>query len=71
MLKQSNPRVTTTRKVLGVANLFALTVGFVSMLGSCAEPDMGCEKQIKITASRLLTGLEELQGSTIGPGSDL
>jgi hypothetical protein len=43
------------------------------MLGSCdnADPDISCKKQIKIKATTLLTGLEELQGSTIGPGSDL
>lgn len=72
MLKQFNPRFTTTRSVFSVANLFALTVGFVVMLGSCDnEPDMSCQKQIKITTTRLVKGLEELQGSTIGPGSDL
>jgi len=72
MLKQSNPRfTTTTRNVFGVNTLVALTVGLIGMLGSCAEPDMGCQKQIKVTATPLVTGLEELQGSTIGPGSDL
>jgi hypothetical protein len=73
MLKQSNPRFTTTRNVFGVATLIALTVGFIGMLGSCdnADPDMGCQQQLKITTARLVTGLEELQGSTIGPGSDL
>jgi hypothetical protein len=71
MLKQSNPRFTTTRNVFGVPTLLALTVGFIGMLGSCNDPDMGCQKQIRITTARLVTGLEELQGSTIGPGSDL
>ncbi|HEX6889145.1 MAG TPA: ScyD/ScyE family protein [Chryseolinea sp.] len=72
MLKQSNRRFTTTRKVFRVTTLFALTVGFIGMLGSCDnEPDMVCQKQIKITTTTLVTGLEELQGSTIGPGSDL
>ncbi|HMG90046.1 MAG TPA: ScyD/ScyE family protein [Chryseolinea sp.] len=73
MLKQSNPRFTTTRNVFRVTTLFALTVGFIGMLGGCdnADPDMGCQQQIKITSARLVTGLEELQGSTIGPSSDL
>ena len=73
MLKQPNPCFTTTRNVFRVTTFFALTVGFLGMLGSCdnADPDMGCKQQTKITAARLLTGLEELQGSTIGPGSDL
>jgi hypothetical protein len=69
MLKQSNSGFTTTKNVFRVAT-FALTVGLIGMLGSCdnAEP---CQPQIKITTARLVTGLEELQGSTIGPGSDL
>jgi hypothetical protein len=71
MLKQSNPRFTTTRNVFRVTTLFALTVGLIGMLGSCNDPDIGCQKQIRITTARLVTGLEELQGSTIGPGSDL
>ena len=72
MLKQSNPRFTKARNVFGVTTLFAFTVVFIGMLGSCDnEPDLGCQKQIKITATTLVTGLEELQGSTIGPGSDL
>ena len=71
MLKQSNPRFTTTRNVFSAASLFVLTVGFIGILGSCDNAEPGCEKQIKITTSRLVTGLEELQGSTIGPGSDL
>jgi hypothetical protein len=73
MLKQSNPRLTTTRNVFRVTTFFVLTVGFISLLGSCnnAEPDMGCKQQTKITTSRLVLGFEEFQGSTIGPGSDL
>src|SRR5688572_10314618 len=71
MLKKSNPRFTTTRNVVSVPTLFALTVGFIGILGSCDNAPPGCEKQIKITTARLVTGLEELQGSTIGPGSDL
>jgi hypothetical protein len=73
MLKQSNPLSTTTRSVFGVTTLLALTVGFIGMLGSCdnTNPDLGCRLQTKITTARLVTGLEELQGSTIGPGSDL
>jgi hypothetical protein len=71
MLKQSNPRFTRTRNVFRVTTLFALTVGFIGMLGSCDHADPGCQKQIKIKATTLVTGFEELQGSTIGPGSDL
>ncbi|MGC3947149.1 MAG: ScyD/ScyE family protein [Chryseolinea sp.] len=71
MLKQSNPQFTTTRKVFRVSTLFALTVGFIGMLGSCDNADPGCQKQIKIKTTQLVTGFEEFQGSTIGPGSDL
>lgn len=72
MLNQSNPRFTTTRKVFRAVTLLALTVGFNGMLGSCDhEPDMACQKQVKIKITRLVTGFEEFQGSTIGPGSDL
>ena len=73
MIKQSNPRFTTKRNVFRVATLFTLTVGFIGMFGSCdnADPGMGCKPQIKITTARLVTGFEEFQGSTIGPGSDL
>src|SRR5918993_1296955 len=73
MLKQSNACFTTTRNVFRVTTFFALTFGFLGMLGRCdnADPDMGCKQQTKITTARLVTGLEELQGSTIGPGSDL
>lgn len=71
MTKQSNPRFTATRNVFGVFTSFALTV-FIGMLGGCenGEPGMPClTPQIK--TQLLVTGLEELQGSTIGPGSDL
>src|SRR5262245_9681733 len=71
MLKQSNPRFTTKRNIFGVTTLIALTVVLIGMLGGCTEPDMGCQKQLKIKTTQLLTGLEELQGSTVGPGSDL
>jgi len=71
MLKHSSLRFTTTRNVVSVATRFILTVVFIGMLGSCDEPGTGCQEQIQIKTERLVTGLEELQGSTIGPGSDL
>jgi len=72
MLKQSNPRFTTTRNVFGVSTLYALTVVLMAMLGGCdnGDPGMPCLTQ-QVKTQQLVTGLEELQGSTIGPGSDL
>lgn len=80
MLKQSNPRFTNTRNVFGVAKSFALAIILIGLLGGCinnlldlnGESDMAFQlKQSEINTHLLVSDLVELQGSTIGPGSDL
>lgn len=80
MIKQTNPRYAITKNVFGVAASFALAIILIGMLGGCVgnlldlhgEPDLAFKKnQSKIKTKLLVTGLKDLQGSTIGPGSDL
>jgi len=80
MLKQSNPELARTRNVFGVATSLALSTILIGMLGGCinnlvdlnGEPDLAYQlKQSEINTQLLVTGLDELQGSAIGPGADL
>lgn len=80
MLKQSNPRFTITKNVFCRATSFASAIILLGILGGCinnlldlkGEPDIALQlKQSEIKTKLLFTGQRELQGSTIGPGSDL